>query len=96
MKEKSTLNYRYCRMCRDKDREIKRLREYTDKLAAGLPEGMLPADVINLRESNSAMATELEQLRAELALRPKLREGEYGVVVARRIMKDAEDSWEKE
>jgi hypothetical protein len=31
-----------------------------------------------------------------LALRPKLREGEYGVVVARRIMKDAEDSWEKE
>jgi len=33
---------------------------YADKLAAGLPDGMLPKDVENLREANLALANELE------------------------------------
>lgn len=47
------------------DAEIERLRAYADKLAAGFPEGMLPADVENLREANVTMAAEIERLRAE-------------------------------
>ena len=37
-------------------------RAYADELAAGLPEGMLPADIRNLREANAIMADELEKL----------------------------------
>lgn len=36
--------------------ETERLRAYADKLAAGLPEGMLPKDVELLRDSNAVMA----------------------------------------
>ena len=48
---------------RQKDEQIERLRAHCDKLAAGLPEGMLPADVENLRASNAEMATEIERMR---------------------------------
>jgi hypothetical protein len=34
-------------------------REYADKLAEGLPDGMLPKDVEVLREANLGLATEL-------------------------------------
>lgn len=46
--------------------EYERLQRYADKLAAGLPEGMLPKDVENLREANAQMATEIGQLRREI------------------------------
>lgn len=39
--------------------ELAEARAYADKLAAGLPDGMLPKDVENLREANLALATEL-------------------------------------
>jgi len=40
-------------------RERDEAREYADKLAEGLPEGMLPKDVEVLREANLGLATEL-------------------------------------
>jgi chromosome segregation ATPase len=39
--------------------ELAEAREYADKLAEGLPDGMLPKDVEVLRESNLGLATEL-------------------------------------
>ena len=50
-----------------KDREIAELRAYADKLADGLPEGMLPKDVEVLREANHGLANERDTLRADLA-----------------------------
>lgn len=51
--------------------EIARLRAelvdakaYADKLAAGLPEGMLPKDVENMRAANWQLAAEVERLKA--------------------------------
>ena len=43
--------------------EVERLKDYADRLAAGLPEGMLPADVANLRSANAELATDVERLR---------------------------------
>ena len=39
-------------------------RSYADKLAAGLPEGMLPKDVENMRNANAKMAGELDAAEA--------------------------------
>jgi len=41
------------------ERERDEAREYADKLAQGLPDGMLPKDVEVLREANLNLATEL-------------------------------------
>ena len=41
------------------ERERDEAREYADKLAEGLPEGMLPKDVDVLRDANLKLATEL-------------------------------------
>jgi kynureninase len=41
------------------ERERDEAREYADKLAEGLPDGMLPKDVEVLREANLGLATEL-------------------------------------
>lgn len=41
---------------------IAELEAYADKLAAGLPEGMLPKDVENLREANASMADRIAEL----------------------------------
>jgi hypothetical protein len=43
----------------DLQRERDEAREYADRLAEGLPEGMLPKDVEVLREANLGLATEL-------------------------------------
>ncbi len=51
----------------EKDREIAELRAYADKLADGLPEGMLPKDVEVLREANHGLAKERDTLRIQLA-----------------------------
>jgi chromosome segregation ATPase len=44
------------RVIGDQTKEILRLKEYSDQLADGLPEGMLPADVQNLRDANVGFA----------------------------------------
>lgn len=41
------------------ERELTKANEYADKLAAGLPDGMLPKDVEVLREANLGLAVEL-------------------------------------
>lgn len=56
------------RICVEAADRIEELEAYSDKLAAGLPEGMLPADVENLRESNAEMAAEIERLKAKLGI----------------------------
>ena len=43
--------------------EKKELSDYADKLAAGLPEGMLPRDIENIREANTQLAVEVEKLK---------------------------------
>ena len=40
---------------------------YADKLAAGLPTGMLPKDVENLREANAILANNLHKAEQKLA-----------------------------
>lgn len=44
------------------ERERDEALAYADKLAAGLPEGMLPKDVEVLRDANLALAVALEEL----------------------------------
>lgn len=60
------------------ERERDEALAYADKLAAGLPEGMLPKDVEVLRDANLALAVERdalqEQLDAERALADRLAE----------------------
>ena len=46
-------------------RERDEAREYADKLAEGLPDGMLPKDVEVLREANLGLATELATVTAQ-------------------------------
>jgi hypothetical protein len=46
-------------------RELAEAREYADKLAEGLPDGMLPKDVEVLREANLGLATELATVTAQ-------------------------------
>jgi hypothetical protein len=45
---------------------ITELEAYADRLAAGLPEGMLPKDVENLREANAWMATCIQEIEWKL------------------------------
>ena len=59
--------------------EKKELSDYADKLAAGLPSGMLPMDIENIREANAQLAEEVEKQKTAnrilfeglLALAPK-------------------------
>lgn len=48
--------------------EVAQLEAYCDKLAAGLPEGMLPKDVELLREANAQLADENKRLREAVTL----------------------------
>lgn len=54
----------------DELNRLKRERDealaYADKLAAGLPEGMLPKDVEVLRDANLALAVERDSLQEQL------------------------------
>ena len=60
------------RWAKSNERAIKAERErdealaYADKLAAGLPEGMLPKDVEVLRDANLALAVERDALQEQL------------------------------
>lgn len=49
------------------ERKLAESEAYADKLAAGLPIGMLPADVENLREANGKLADSLYKTERELA-----------------------------
>ena len=49
----------------DLERERDELKAYADKLADGLPEGMLPKDVENLRNANSGLAEDLRKVQRE-------------------------------
>jgi kynureninase len=57
------------KVCADFARKLERqrdeAREYADKLAEGLPDGMLPKDVEVLREANLGLATELATVTAQ-------------------------------
>jgi DNA repair exonuclease SbcCD ATPase subunit len=46
--------------------KLEQMTTYANKLAAGLPEGMLPKDVEVLRDANVALASENEQLTREI------------------------------
>ncbi len=50
----------------DLNDKVEQLQTYADKLAEGLPVGMLPKDIENLNEANMKMATEIEQLKKKL------------------------------
>jgi hypothetical protein len=54
----------YARL-QDLERERDEARAYADKLAEGLPDGMLPKDVEVLREANLGLATELTTVTAQ-------------------------------
>jgi len=45
--------------------QLHEAREYADRLAEGLPDGMLPKDVSLLREANLGLATELVAVTAQ-------------------------------
>ena len=49
----------------DTKRERDELKAYADKLADGLPEGMLPKDVENLRNANAGLAEDLRKAKLE-------------------------------
>ena len=59
--EKNTLNADLKAVMQERDE----LRAYADKLADGLPEGMLPKDVENLRNANSGLAEDLRKVKLE-------------------------------
>lgn len=48
--------------------EVAQLEAYCDKLADGLPEGMLPKDIEILRKANIDMAERIAQLETEVEL----------------------------
>lgn len=52
---------------KEAEQERDELKAYCDKLAAGLPDGMLPKDIENLREANGKLAQENFELKAKLA-----------------------------
>ena len=45
--------------------KLHELQAYADKLADGLPEGMLPKDVENLRNANAGLAEDLRKAKLE-------------------------------
>ena len=47
------------------ERELNNLQAYADKLADGLPKGMLPKDVENLRNANAGLAEDLRKAKLE-------------------------------
>jgi hypothetical protein len=49
----------------DTKQERDELKAYADKLADGLPEGMLPKDVENLRNANAGLAEDLRKAKLE-------------------------------
>jgi hypothetical protein len=78
----------------DLQRERDEAREYADKLAEGLPDGMLPKDVEVLREANLGLATELatvtEQRDRLAAALQRIRDGYGGQVASPNCCEDCD------
>lgn len=55
----------YLRVANDLAEYAAQLEAYCDKLAEGLPEGMLPKDIELINETNVKLLVEIEQLRGE-------------------------------
>ena len=66
-------------------RERDEAREYADKLAQGLPDGMLPKDVDMLREANLGLAVELAEARGQIEANHK------AALVIERMVYEARD-----
>lgn len=80
-------------IARQLERELAEAKAYADKLADGLPVGMLPKDVENLREANAGLAAELSAVTADLEFRRELgalQQQEYDKVTAERDVLKAE------
>ncbi len=64
------------------------MKIYADKLAEGLPDGMLPKDVEVLREANLGLAMELAEARGALASRLELYQFQNQL-----LKKRSKDKW---
>jgi uncharacterized membrane protein len=60
------------------ERERNEARAYADKLAQGLPVGMLPKDVENLRDANAKLATEVEKWKMRFTAFAATQAADYG------------------
>jgi len=57
------------------EHELQEMTDYANRLAEGLPVGMLPKDIDNLREANFSLAHENHELHQLVkALRKKLKD----------------------
>jgi hypothetical protein len=74
--------------CRKIERERDEAREYADKLAEGLPEGMLPKDVEVLREANLGLATNIAAVTEQ---RDRLAEAIYKTIMENLHLADGDD-----
>lgn len=54
-----TVTVALCSIIAEQKKQIDELAAYADRLADGLPDGMLPKDVENLRDANYAMAKQV-------------------------------------
>jgi hypothetical protein len=83
-----------CETLNKLERERDEAREYADKLAEGLPDGMLPKDVEVLRESNLWLATELSTVTAQrdrlAAVLQRIRDGYGGQVASPNCCEDCD------
>ena len=78
------------------EQERDALKAYADELAAGLPEGMLPADVANVRRANEVFAAENEKLREDMGVigdQLTAAEHEMGALRADLAMLQAQLRW---
>lgn len=66
LNERNVFSLMACNAYHAQKEEIERLSTYAGKLADGLPDGMLPKDVENMRNANAYFAAENESLREEL------------------------------
>lgn len=65
-------------LCEKLERERNEARAYADKLAQGLPVGMLTKDVENLRDANAKLATEVEKWKMRFTAFAATQAADYG------------------
>jgi hypothetical protein len=68
--------------------KLHELQTYADKLADGLPAGMLPRDVENLREANAGLAEDLQNAERE---RDEARAGRDEADVCRKLTRECDE-----
>jgi hypothetical protein len=81
-------------LCEFFEREHDEAQEYADRLAEGLPDGMLPKDVEVLREANLGLATELATVTAQrdmlAEVLQRIRDGYGGWVASPNCCEDCD------